>query len=53
MNFFVGAFYDGIILYGMALNASLDQGDDPQDGLQLTRQYIWDRDFIGQLCYLT
>ncbi|XP_020289738.1 atrial natriuretic peptide receptor 1 isoform X2 [Pseudomyrmex gracilis] len=46
VNFFVGAFYDGVYLLGIALNETLAEGGDIRDGLSITRR-MWDRDFIG------
>lgn len=46
MNFFVGAFYDGVYLLGIALNETLAEGGDIRDGISITRR-MWDRDFIG------
>lgn len=46
VNFFIGAFYDGVYLLGMALNETLSEGGDIRDGLAITRR-MWDRDFIG------
>lgn len=46
MNFFVGAFYDGVYLLGIALNETLAEGGDIRDGISITRR-MWDRDFMG------
>lgn len=46
MNFFIGAFYDGVYLLGIALNETLTEGGDIRDGISITRR-MWDRDFIG------
>ncbi|XP_043512198.1 atrial natriuretic peptide receptor 1 isoform X1 [Frieseomelitta varia] len=46
VNFFIGAFYDGVYLLGMALNETLSEGGDITDGISITRR-MWDRDFIG------
>lgn len=46
MNFFIGAFYDGVYLLGLVLNESLTEGSDIRDGLSLTRK-MWNRDFHG------
>ena len=46
VNFFIGAFYDGVYLLGMALNETLSEGGNIRDGLAITRR-MWDRDFIG------
>lgn len=46
VNFFVGAFYDGVYLLGIALNETLADGGDIRDGISITRR-MWDRDFIG------
>ncbi|PBC26770.1 Atrial natriuretic peptide receptor [Apis cerana cerana] len=46
VNFFIGAFYDGVYLLGIALNETLTEGGDIRDGISITRR-MWDRDFIG------
>lgn len=38
MNFFIGAFYDGVLLLGMTLNETLTEGGDIHDGVGLTRK---------------
>lgn len=51
VNFFIGAFYDGVYLLGMALNETLTEGGDIRDGLAITRK-MWSRDFHGNLHFL-
>ncbi|KAM3956691.1 LOW QUALITY PROTEIN: atrial natriuretic peptide receptor 1 [Aphomia sociella] len=46
VNFFIGAFYDGVYLLGMALNETLTEGEDIRDGRTITRR-MWGRDFHG------
>ena len=46
VNFFVGAFHDAVLLYGMALNETLEAGGDPKDGHTVAHA-MWDRNFIG------
>ncbi|XP_075215398.1 atrial natriuretic peptide receptor 1 [Lycorma delicatula] len=46
VNFFVGAFYDGVYLLGMALNETLSEGKDIRDGVAITRR-MWSRNFHG------
>ncbi|XP_028025335.1 atrial natriuretic peptide receptor 1 [Bombyx mandarina] len=46
VNFFIGAFYDGVYLLGMALNETLTEGGDIRDGRNITRR-MWGRDFYG------
>ncbi|KAK3585417.1 hypothetical protein CHS0354_020134 [Potamilus streckersoni] len=46
VNFFVGAFYDAVLLYGMVLNETLEEGLDPHDGYNFTRR-AWNRVFEG------
>lgn len=48
VNFFIGAFYDGVYLLGMALNETLTQigKDGLRDGLAITKR-MWNRDFKG------
>lgn len=40
VNFFIGAFYDGVLLLGMALNETLTEGGDLRDGAEITRK-MW------------
>jgi atrial natriuretic peptide receptor A len=47
VNFFVGAFYDGVYLLGMALNETLTEGEDINNGTAITRR-MWNRDFHGE-----
>ncbi|XP_052131818.1 receptor-type guanylate cyclase gcy-28, partial [Frankliniella occidentalis] len=46
VNFFIGAFYDGVQLLGMALNETLTEGGDITDGVAVTRR-MWNREFDG------
>ncbi|XP_068144161.1 atrial natriuretic peptide receptor 1 [Drosophila tropicalis] len=46
VNFFIGAFYDGVYLLGMALNETLSEGGDIKDGVNITRR-MWNRNFEG------
>ncbi|XP_055547938.1 atrial natriuretic peptide receptor 1 isoform X1 [Wyeomyia smithii] len=46
VNFFSGAFYDGVYLLGMALNETLNEDGDIHDGTAITRK-MWDRSFLG------
>ncbi|KMY95374.1 uncharacterized protein Dsimw501_GD25238, isoform B [Drosophila simulans] len=46
VNFFIGAFYDGVYLLGMALNETLTEGGDIRDGVNITRR-MWNRTFEG------
>lgn len=47
VNFFIGAFYDGVVLLGMALNETLAEGGDITDGIAVTRR-MWNREFEGE-----
>lgn len=47
MNFFIGAFYDGVYLLGMVLNETLTEGEDIRNGLAITKR-MWSRDFHGK-----
>lgn len=38
VNFFIGAFYDGVLLLGMALNETLTQGGNLRDGAEITKK---------------
>uniref|UniRef100_A0AAG5DSY2 Receptor ligand binding region domain-containing protein n=1 Tax=Anopheles atroparvus TaxID=41427 RepID=A0AAG5DSY2_ANOAO len=44
VNFFIGAFFDGVYLLGMALNDTLNEGGDIRDGTAITRK-MWGRNF--------
>ncbi|XP_073953555.1 atrial natriuretic peptide receptor 1-like [Choristoneura fumiferana] len=46
VNFFIGAFYDGVYLLGMALNETLTEHGDIRDGRNITGR-MWGRDFHG------
>uniref|UniRef100_A0A034VK64 Atrial natriuretic peptide receptor 1 n=2 Tax=Bactrocera dorsalis TaxID=27457 RepID=A0A034VK64_BACDO len=46
VNFFIGAFYDGVYLLGMAFNETLSEGGDIRDGMAITRR-MWNRSFHG------
>ncbi|GBP68597.1 Atrial natriuretic peptide receptor 1 [Eumeta japonica] len=46
VNFFIGAFYDGVYLLGMSLNETLTEGGDIRDGRAITNR-MWGRDFHG------
>ncbi|XP_050326322.1 atrial natriuretic peptide receptor 1 [Bactrocera neohumeralis] len=46
VNFFIGAFYDGVYLLGMAFNETLSEGGDIRDGMAITRR-MWNRNFHG------
>lgn len=46
MNFFIGAFYDGVMLLGMVLNETLTEGGDIRDGNLITKR-MWNRSFPG------
>ncbi|XP_039759155.1 receptor-type guanylate cyclase gcy-28 [Pararge aegeria] len=46
VNFFIGAFYDGVYLLGMALNETLTEGGDIRNGRNITKR-MWGRDFHG------
>ncbi len=43
----VGAFYDAVYLYGLAVNETLDAGGDLRDGLNVSHT-MWDRYFSGK-----
>ncbi|RUS81233.1 hypothetical protein EGW08_011027, partial [Elysia chlorotica] len=46
VNSFVGAFYDAVILYALALNETLEAGGSVKDGLNITNR-MWNRTFSG------
>jgi len=46
VNSFVGAFHDAVILYALALNDTLTEGEDPRNGTAVTRR-MWNRTFKG------
>lgn len=43
---FVTAFYDGILLYAIALNETIESGGSPRDGLEVTKR-MTNRRFEG------
>lgn len=47
VNFFIGAFYDGVYLLGMVLNETLTEDSDIWNGISITRK-MWNRDFHGK-----
>jgi atrial natriuretic peptide receptor A len=47
VNFFIGAFFDGVYLLGMALNETLSEGGSLDDGTSITKR-MWSRDFHGK-----
>ncbi|XP_059472834.1 atrial natriuretic peptide receptor 1 isoform X1 [Neocloeon triangulifer] len=47
VNFFIGAFYDGVILLGMSLNETLTEGGEiVKNGVNITKR-MWNRNFPG------
>ncbi|XP_078662151.1 atrial natriuretic peptide receptor 1-like [Branchiostoma floridae x Branchiostoma belcheri] len=46
VNAFVGAFHDAVLLYSLALNETLANGEDPRDGTAIT-QRMRNRSFEG------
>ncbi|ELT91112.1 hypothetical protein CAPTEDRAFT_175370 [Capitella teleta] len=46
VNYFVGAFYDGVKYLTLALNQTLEDGEDPYDGLRVA-QKRWNTTFQG------
>ncbi|XP_026810639.1 atrial natriuretic peptide receptor 1-like [Rhopalosiphum maidis] len=46
VNFFVGAFYDGVHLLGMAMNETLTNKQNIKDGKAIT-SLMWNRTFSG------
>lgn len=47
VNFFIGAFYDGVYLLGIVLNETISDGEDIRNGLAITKR-MWSRDFHGK-----
>ena len=50
VNFFIGAFHDAVMLFGMTLNETLAAGITYIDGYNFTRR-MWDRTFEGNLSH--
>ncbi|KAI8506327.1 Nitrogen permease regulator 2 [Branchiostoma belcheri] len=48
VNAFVGAFHDAVLLYSLALNETLANGEDPRDGTAIT-QRMRNRSFEGNI----
>ncbi|XP_046567278.1 atrial natriuretic peptide receptor 1-like [Haliotis rubra] len=46
VNYFVGAFHDGVVRYGMALNETLAKGRDVRDGYVIARS-MWNETVLG------
>ncbi|GMT26317.1 hypothetical protein PFISCL1PPCAC_17614, partial [Pristionchus fissidentatus] len=46
MNNFISAFYDAVLLYAIALNATIRDGLDPRNGHVIT-QKMWNKTFQG------
>ncbi|RZF32953.1 hypothetical protein LSTR_LSTR000823 [Laodelphax striatellus] len=46
VNFFVGAFYDGVYLLGMALDETLSEEKDIRNGTAITKK-MWNKNFEG------
>ena len=46
MNYFIGATYDAVTLFGMAINETLEAGDDLFDGLAVAKK-MHSRTFYG------
>lgn len=46
VNSFVGAFYDAVILYALALNETLEAGYNSSNGREITHR-MWNRTFQG------
>ncbi|XP_065206670.1 atrial natriuretic peptide receptor 1 isoform X2 [Planococcus citri] len=46
VNFFIGAFYDGVYLLGMVMNETLTAGGNISDGKAIT-ELMWNRTFQG------
>lgn len=49
MNYFAGAFYDAVWLYGLGLVEAAQKNMDARNGYQFTRKVLWDRTFEGEL----
>ncbi|XP_048242362.1 atrial natriuretic peptide receptor 1-like [Haliotis rufescens] len=46
VNYFVGAFHDGVVRYGMALNETLAKGRSVRDGYTIARA-MWNETVLG------
>uniref|UniRef100_A0A8C9TB17 Guanylate cyclase n=1 Tax=Scleropages formosus TaxID=113540 RepID=A0A8C9TB17_SCLFO len=51
VDFIAGCFYDGFMLYALALNETLAEGGSQNDGIGITRR-MQNRKFWGESCYL-
>lgn len=48
MNYFVGAFHDGVIMHALSINKTIEEGGDITDGLAVA-QKMWNQTFTGSL----
>lgn len=46
VNFFIGAYYDGLIHYGRTIKRCIDQGLNYTNGRLITRM-MWNQTFAG------
>lgn len=58
VNFFIGAFHDAVMLFGMAINETIEAGITYLDGYNFTyldgynfTRRMWDRTFEGNLSH--
>lgn len=51
VNSFVGAFYDAVILYALALNETLEAGYNSSNGREITHR-MWNRTFQGEIGFM-
>ena len=49
VNYFVGAFYDSVIYLALALNKTVEDGNDPYNGVRVA-QRLWNYTFPGESC---
>ena len=47
VNYFVGAFYDSVIYLGRSLNKTIEDGQNPNDGM-IVAQKLWNHTFPGR-----
>ena len=47
MNYFVGAFYNSVIYLARALNKTIEDGEDPYNGVKVA-QKLWNSTFPGR-----
>lgn len=48
VNVILAGFHDSVIMYGLAVTETIEQGFDPMDGIEVTKR-LWNRTFMNYL----